>query len=85
MMAKIAFAVSDEFPDLTDDDKLAAEALRAQGASVDAKLWDDGQAQWKDYDAVVIRSCWDYHHRLQEFLIWLARLEAAGVEVYNQP
>jgi glutathione synthase/RimK-type ligase-like ATP-grasp enzyme len=84
-MTKVAFAISNEFPNLTDDDKLAAAALRARQIGVDATLWDDAAVDWKSYDAVVVRSCWDYHHRLDEFLAWLARLEAAGVEVYNQP
>jgi glutathione synthase/RimK-type ligase-like ATP-grasp enzyme len=80
----IAFAVSSEFPQLTDDDKLAAIALRANGAVVDPTLWD-APANWSSYDAVVIRSCWDYHHRLDEFKAWLASLEIAGMQVFNPP
>ncbi len=81
---RIAFAVSNEFPQLTDDDKLAAVALRANGAVVDPALWD-GPTDWSSYDAVVIRSCWDYHHRLDEFTTWLDKLEAPGVQVFNPP
>src|SRR5690606_1036914 len=36
-------------------------------------------------DAVVIRSCWDYHLREPAFRAWLARLESAGVLVINAP
>lgn len=81
---RIAFAISSEFPQLTDDDKLAAVALRANGAVVDPALWD-APVNWSSYDAVVIRSCWDYHHRLDEFKAWLAELETAGVPVFNPP
>jgi glutathione synthase/RimK-type ligase-like ATP-grasp enzyme len=80
--ARIAFAISSEFPQLTDDDKLAAVALRANGAVVDPALWD-APIDWSSYDAVVIRSCWDYHRRLDEFKDWLASLEAAGVQIFN--
>jgi hypothetical protein len=34
---------------------------------------------------VLVRSCWDYHHRLEEFLAWVARLERAEVPVWNPP
>lgn len=81
--SRIAFAVSNEFPNLTDDDKLAAEALRRRGLAVDAALWDQPRA-WNDYDAVVVRSCWDYHHRLDEFKTWLSALDVQGVTVWNQ-
>jgi glutathione synthase/RimK-type ligase-like ATP-grasp enzyme len=40
---------------------------------------------WPRYDAVVVRSTWDYHHRPAQFLQWIARLEAAGVPVWNPP
>jgi glutathione synthase/RimK-type ligase-like ATP-grasp enzyme len=80
--ARIAFAVSNEFPDLTDDDKLAADALRRRGCVVNAALWDQPRA-WSDYEAVVIRSCWDYHHRLDDFKAWLGALEAQGVMIWN--
>ena len=42
-------------------------------------------AMWASFDAVVIRSCWDYHLRAQEFAEWLERLETARVPVFNSP
>lgn len=82
MSARIAFAISNEFPNLTDDDRLAATALNARGIQVDPVLWDSS-ADWGAYDAVVIRSCWDYHHRMQEFSRWLAQLDGIGATVWN--
>jgi glutathione synthase/RimK-type ligase-like ATP-grasp enzyme len=79
----IAFATSVAWPDLTPDDQLAAEALRARGVRVSPAVWSDAAVAWWDYDAIVIRSTWDYHHRFAEFDRWMARLEAAGCAVWN--
>jgi hypothetical protein len=54
-----------------------------QGAHADAVVWDDPNVPWADYDAVVIRSCWDYHLRPDAFRVWIARLEALGVPLWN--
>ena len=50
-----------------------------------AVIWSDPQRTWREFDAVVVRSCWDYHLRLHEFLGWIARLEHNGVAVLNSP
>lgn len=39
--------------------------------------------QWRAYDAVVVRSCWDYFLRVDEFHDWLRRIEAERVPVHN--
>lgn len=69
---------------LTEDDRIAAEALAACGVEVDTVIWSTRHAT-AGVDAVVIRSCWDYHLREAAFRTWLERLEAAGVRVINPP
>ena len=34
--------------------------------------WDDAGVDWAAYDLAVVRSCWDYAWRLEEFLAWAA-------------
>jgi hypothetical protein len=63
----IAFATSRELPAGWDDDR---EAARLAGAEF--VVWDDPAVDWEAYDRVVIRSVWDYSHRLDEFLAWCA-------------
>ncbi|UPT73269.1 MAG: hypothetical protein M0D55_15470 [Elusimicrobiota bacterium] len=48
-------------------------------------VWDDPSADWKKYDAAVIRSAWDYHLSPASFASWLARVEAAGLPLWNPP
>ena len=83
MNSKIAFAISDEFPNLTDDDRLAADALGKRGLGVEPVLWDGKDVDWSAYSTVIIRSCWDYHNRVGEFYEWLQRLDEQGASVWN--
>ncbi|MEO9226341.1 MAG: hypothetical protein ABI328_08185, partial [Gemmatimonadaceae bacterium] len=69
--------------DLTPDDRLAAEALRARGVEVTAAVWTDGAVEWGAFDCIVVRSTWDYHHHAQEFRAWIDALGASGARVWN--
>lgn len=73
----IAFVTYAGRPGLTADDQLAADALAAAGVRVQPVPWDDPHAAWGVYDAVVLRSCWDYHLRHLEFCAWV---RAAGAK-----
>jgi glutathione synthase/RimK-type ligase-like ATP-grasp enzyme len=73
----------DAHPRATDDDRFLVDALVRLGASVDERPWSDPTVQWEHYDAVIVRSCWDYFHRADEFHRWLDALEARGARVFN--
>lgn len=75
----IALVTWSGLPALSLDDQLVRDELRARGAAVEACVWDDPRVAWESYDAVVIRSTWDYHKRIDEFRGWLARLDGARV------
>lgn len=80
----IQFATSADHPDLTADDRMAADALAARGIRVEPVVWT-GPAPAQSADAVVIRSCWDYHTRMDEFIAWIRRLGDGGTAVINPP
>lgn len=50
------------------DDILLKEAVEKIGGRADIKRWDDPALHPEDYDAAIVRSCWDYHNRKKEFL-----------------
>ncbi|GAB1421992.1 hypothetical protein MASR2M15_21980 [Anaerolineales bacterium] len=77
---KIAFATYKTIPELTPSDAKAAQALNRLGVEVDACVWDDPRIQWGDYQAVILRSTWDYHQSYQVFINWLNALE---IPVFN--
>jgi glutathione synthase/RimK-type ligase-like ATP-grasp enzyme len=83
METKVALATYAELPDLIEGDQLAVEALERHDIAVQAAVWDDRNIDWTQYSAVVIRSCWDYHQRAEEFLGWLEWLEGLAVPLWN--
>lgn len=70
-------------PELAADDRLLRDALARRGARVDAVVWDDPDVDWRQYAAIVVRSTWDYHKRVDEFRAWLDRME--GLPLWNPP
>jgi glutathione synthase/RimK-type ligase-like ATP-grasp enzyme len=84
-MRRVALATYASAPDLAPDDRLLVPALERDGVRAEAAVWSDPSIDWSAYDAVVIRSCWDYHTRVAEFFSWLERLESEGVPVWNPP
>jgi glutathione synthase/RimK-type ligase-like ATP-grasp enzyme len=81
--SRIALATYGRAPGLAPDDRLIPPALAALGVDSTPAVWSDGAAPWEAFDAVLIRSCWDYHLRSGEFRAWLDRLDAARVPVWN--
>lgn len=84
MTKPVAFATDAQWRQLTPDDQLAQAALAQLGVEVTPALWD-AQLDWTQFQAVFIRSTWDYHVRPAEFTAWLAKLEALAVPVWNPP
>jgi hypothetical protein len=63
-------------PDLLPLD--AAMRSRLGEENVKIVAWDDAGVNWSDFDAVIIRSTWDYTDRLPAFLDWVLRVGAAS-------
>jgi glutathione synthase/RimK-type ligase-like ATP-grasp enzyme len=77
---RIALASSRTLP---PDELLLAAALDDRGMEAEEARWDDQRIDWHEFDAVVIRTCWDYHRRLPQFLDWVDSLTAAGIRLLN--
>ena len=84
-MRRICFVTCRTWPDISDSDRLVQRALEARGATVEARAWNAPGADWDGFDAIVLRSNWDYHFEPDAFLDWLDRLERAGARVWNPP
>ena len=84
-MKRIALATAAKLPTLNDDDRLLIPALAELGFTAVPAVWDAPDVCWDECHAVLVRSCWDYHHRLEEFLAWVTRLERADVPLWNPP
>lgn len=66
----LAFATSLKYRLLDNELPHLVDAATARGHEADVVVWDDPEVDWRSYDAVVVRSCWDYTLRHEEFLDW---------------
>jgi glutathione synthase/RimK-type ligase-like ATP-grasp enzyme len=75
-MPKIAFVTSSDLPQMPTSDALTKAGLEKLGFDVESVRWDSDDPT-KGYDALVFRSCWNYHLKPNEFWQWA---EALGRE-----
>lgn len=71
---RVALVTWSGLPGLAADDQLLRDALLRDGHEVVAAVWDDPRVEWQSFEAIVIRSTWDYHKRESDFRAWLASL-----------
>lgn len=95
MSSTLGFLTAPHLADLTPDDQRVLPHLAALGIEVRPVIWPD--ARWiqdphsllSGLDALVMRSCWNYHQMPADFEIWIDQLEALsqelGLPVYNAP
>ena len=74
-------------PDGEEGGDLLPPALAERGIDAHWVAWDDPAVDWAAADLVAVRSTWDYHRRLPEFLAWARSVEAQvpllnGAEVF---
>ena len=65
------------------DDQLAYEPLRELGWQVHTIPWRRRDVDWKVFEAVIIRSPWDYTEAPAEFLAVLERITQSGTLLLN--
>lgn len=76
--------VHEERP-LANDDRLLLEALTARGIAARVVRWDDPSVRWEQADLVVLRSTWDYFHRVPAFLRWVNQVQQVSRLVNPSP
>ncbi len=53
------------------------------GVDVVPAVWSDPAIDWNAFDLLLMRSCWDYDRRVDEFRAWLDAREAGRTPVAN--
>lgn len=84
-MPAIALATYAQLPSLAPDEQPLLAELVSLGIDARAAVWDDPAVRWDAFDGVVIRSCWDYHLRYEEFFRWIDHVTRLGVPIWNPP
>ncbi len=66
-----------------DEDTELLHFLINRGLNVVPTIWNDKSVDWSSFEVAIIKSPWDYHNHLNEFLDWLERIDKLGVRVLN--
>jgi glutathione synthase/RimK-type ligase-like ATP-grasp enzyme len=82
---RVVFATHQQLPQLSDDDRLAADALGRRGVDVHSAVWDAPDVDWASFDRVVIRSTWDYHLKPDTYERWLRTFLPTPGRLWNPP
>lgn len=66
------------------DDRPLHAAFLSAGAEIARPSWDDPDVDWSRYDIALLRTTWDYHSRIGEFLAWVDRA-SEETRLVNRP
>jgi len=68
---RIALVTCEAYANLYEDDQLLVAALADIGIASVPAVWSDARIDWTSFDALIMRSPWDYFERAAEFRAWL--------------
>lgn len=81
---RVGLLTSAAFPSLFGDEQALPARFAAAGVDAEPVVWSAPDVDWSRYDALVIRSTWDYFERIDEWRSWLGAIEPK-VPLYNPP
>lgn len=80
---RLAIASSRQFPTVHPDDLHLVASLQRLGVQCTVCIWNDPQVDWTAFDAVLIRTIWDYFEHYAAFRDWLDTLDRLDVTTIN--
>jgi len=82
-MRKCAILSMDSLADFEAYDCLIDEPMLALGWQTELVSWRCANVNWSDYEAVIIRSPWDYQDDMESFLSVLSTIEQSTARLEN--
>lgn len=82
-MARCAFLTMDSLDGFVSDDELVREPLARRGWEVEMVPWRSREVEWARYEAVVIRTTWDYTDDPNGFLEVLDEIDGEAPVLFN--
>jgi glutathione synthase/RimK-type ligase-like ATP-grasp enzyme len=79
----IGIATSDYYPDLYPPDKWLLSSFSDVRLEAKPVIWDDTTVDWSIFDAIIIRSTWDYYTKVDAWRSWLNKLDDLGIPLIN--
>jgi glutathione synthase/RimK-type ligase-like ATP-grasp enzyme len=77
MKKRLALITFGALPQGTESERLMLPHLAAAGIQTEIVDWISADRDFSKFDLIVLRSCWDYHLRVSEFIDWLQRVAQA--------
>jgi glutathione synthase/RimK-type ligase-like ATP-grasp enzyme len=71
MKKRLALITWSGLPQGAESERLMLPYLAAAGIETQVVDWRSAGADFSQFDLIVLRSCWDYHLRVAEFIRWL--------------
>lgn len=71
---RLALATCSQIPGAYPDDRHLIASLQRLGVDTKHCIWNDPAVDWSRFDAVLIRTTWDYFKNYAAFLRWLDEL-----------
>lgn len=82
-MNRCAFLTMEKLDDFFVYDDMVKPYLSQLGWQTDDISWHDNDVDYNDYNAVVVRSTWDYQAYPEAFLSCLKKIEASSANLQN--
>ncbi|MGS2719297.1 ATP-grasp domain-containing protein [Paraglaciecola aestuariivivens] len=82
-MKRCAFLSMDSLDGYFAYDTMLFEPLKAVGWQAEEVSWHQTNVDWQQFDAVIIRTTWDYQQDAAKFLHCLETIEASGAKLFN--
>lgn len=73
----------DSLAGYVSDDELAVEAVKKLGWNVETVSWREKAVDWNDFEAVVLRTTWDYQREPEAFLEVLRKIDKSKARLEN--
>jgi len=74
---------TDNLENFVVDDELVYESIKEKNWNLDVKSWHDKTVDWNIYDAVMIRTTWDYQQYPEEFFSVLETIDRSKALLIN--
>ena len=78
MNKKVALLSTDNLEKFFTYDKLLIEPMRKIGWNAEEISWRDENVNWNNYDAVIVRSTWDYQNDSKKFISVLEKINGVS-------
>jgi glutathione synthase/RimK-type ligase-like ATP-grasp enzyme len=82
-MTRIALLTLEQVDDFVIDDAIVLPEFARRGWDAIELPWSQPDVDWNTFDLVIVRTTWDYHVRVDEFLDTLARIDRSSARLEN--